>query len=69
MFKIGDRVKYIKHDTYWLKLEIGKIYTIDHIFKDKTLAVLESEYPHSIYSFISIKDERKKKLKELLNYE
>jgi hypothetical protein len=64
--KIGDKVKYITKDfLFSYTLILGETYIVDNIFGDNTISVEGSLYTYSVYNFITIKEERKQKLKKI----
>lgn len=65
-FKIGDKVRYVtEHYFYDNTLVLDKIYTVDYIFDDYTISVEESAHTYWFGSFITLKEERKQKIKKL----
>ena len=51
--RTGDKVKYVgEHRLYDKNLIKNNIYTVDHIFRDDTIGVVESSYTYWCGSFI-----------------
>jgi len=66
MFKVGDKVRYVeKYEFIFNDLTINNIYTIQYVFSDKTLGLIESDCVYPIKYFISLNEYRKRQLEEL----
>jgi len=69
MYKVGDRVIYIKKDLYELdELILNNIYTILYIDFNYNLVIIKEDKQHLNYyidCFMTVSDQRKKKLQKI----